>query len=205
MSIRIILFLISILSYNALKSQDYISNDSLSKQFCLYKDTNSTCFKTINNIPCNWFKLRNTELGLVIYDRDNKPFNIKFINQDTLFQDDYFEFYHFVIDSTKKRKKQYNIYCHDTVAWGNYQVHFQFNMINKGKDIYSLSTILYRIDSDNIEYYDTLKSRNLYMPFKKRKKYYILREPNQLSCRSKINFLQIDYDKIELYRNKNWP
>lgn len=205
MLIRTYFILFLFMSYNALNAQDYISTDSLKKHFYLFQDTSSTCTTTQNAIPCNWFKLRNTALGLVVYDIDNNPFNFKFINSDTFFQDDYFEVYHFIVDSTKKNKEQYSIYCHDTVAWGDVKIQFQFSLVHEKMDIYSLSTIMYRVGKKDTQFMvDTTISPYLYMPFRKSKRYYVLAEPNRTSIDSRVQFIrEIDYNRIVLYRKEN--
>ncbi|MBO6516489.1 MAG: hypothetical protein JJ975_08045 [Bacteroidia bacterium] len=196
-SLAILVF--SIFSGITVQAQNHVSTDSLTRLFYVFNDTSDGCRKLKNNVPCKWFKLRNTELGLVVYERNNKPFNIQFLGDDTLFYDDWFEFYHYVIDSMTSLKNQYDIYCHDTVAWGDIDVHFKFSLLDKKNQIYKLTSSLSRVEEGTAKMLSEESFIGLFTPYLRRK-YLVLAEPNPRSFDSEIKFLDADLDKLEVYR-----
>src|SRR5688572_15330813 len=108
-----------LLSPGILFSQTKLPVDSIPNYIKAFESNDSTCLSTRSDIPTCWFELRNTALGAVIYEGDNSPFNIQFIDSNRLVEWEGPERVSRRIDSVLVGNKVIKIFCTNRETWGS--------------------------------------------------------------------------------------
>lgn len=187
-----------LLSPGLLFSQTQLPVDSIPNYIKAFESNDSTCPGARSDIPTCWFELRNTALGAVIYEGDNRPFTIQFVDSNRLIEWERPERATRRIDSVFVGNKVIKVFCSTRETWGTWIVWYEFTTLDPVSQI----THLKKTDIMVVRSVGTSKKseEKWVMPYSANRDYFILTEPNKKSPDSWIPFLPMDKNKLKLHR-----
>lgn len=187
-----------LLSPGYLFSQTKLPVDSIPNYIKAFESNDSTCPGARSDIPTCWFELRNTALGAVIYEGDNRPFTIQFVDSNRLIEWVGAEPIIRRIDSVFVADKIARVICTKQETWGSSIVIYEFTQMDPVSHITHLKKtevlVVRGVGSGESS------SEKWVMPYSANRDYFILTEPNKKSPDSWIPFVPMDKNKLKLYR-----
>ncbi|TNE79766.1 MAG: hypothetical protein EP332_09970 [Bacteroidetes bacterium] len=177
-------------------AQQSINADSLRKLIRPIQNDSLGYSKAALDSADYYFKLSNTDLGLVVYERNNHPFNLE-IHPHLILQLDGFEYYNWQIDSMVITDSLTAYHCTDSIAWTDFHCVFRLYPAKDSNGIQVLTRSLYK-KAAGVDL--LLVFRTYYtLKFDPKKVYYLLSEPSETPDTS-IPFHPINIKQLRLFK-----